>query len=61
MKKLKKLYLSNNEISGLESLRKLSEQQLVMTDFKIKAGNLVPLDFTQSPEGLSKLEIEEQE
>ncbi len=61
MKKLKELYLSNNEISGLESLRKLSEQQLVMTDFKIKAGNLVPLDFTQFPKGLSKLEIEEQD
>ncbi|MEM1258063.1 MAG: leucine-rich repeat domain-containing protein [Bacteroidota bacterium] len=61
MKKLKELYLSNTKISGLESLRKLSEQQLVMTDFKIKAGNLVPLDFTQFPEGLSKLEVEDKE
>ena len=61
LKSLKKLYLSNNQISGFESLRKLSEQQLVMTDFKIKGGNLVPLDFTQFPKGISKLEFEDQE
>jgi Leucine-rich repeat (LRR) protein len=61
MKKLKKLYLSNNDFSDLNSLRKLSEQQLVLTDFRVKEGNLIPIDFTQSPEGLSRLEFEDKE
>ena len=61
MKKLKNLYLANNGFSDFGSLRKLSEQQLVMTDFKVKEGNLIPLDFTKSPEGLSRLEFENQE
>lgn len=61
MKKLKRLYLANTKISDFASLRKLSEQQLVMTDFKVKEGNLIPIDFTKSPEGLSKLEFEDHE
>lgn len=61
LKKLKRLYLANNELYGFDSLRKLSEQQLVMTDFMVKEGNLIPIDFTKSPEGLSKLEFEDKE
>jgi len=61
MKKLKKLYLANNEFSGFASLRKLSEQQLVMTDFMVKEGNLVPIDFTNAPEGFTKLKFEDGE
>lgn len=60
LKKLKRLYLANNKFSDFDSLRKLSKQQLVMTDFKVKKGNLVPIDFTKSPEGLSRLEFENQ-
>jgi Leucine-rich repeat (LRR) protein len=60
LKKLKRLYLANNQFSEFDSLRKLSQQQLVMTDFKVKQGTLVPIDFTKSPEGLSKLEFENQ-
>jgi len=60
LKKLKRLYLANNEFSDFDSLRKLSQQQLVMTDFKVQKGFLVPIDFTKSPEGLSKLEFENQ-
>lgn len=60
MKKLKKLYLANNEFSDFDALRKLSEQQLVMTDFKVREGGLIPInDFTSSPEGLSRLEFED--
>ena len=61
MKKLKRLYLANNEFSGFDALKKLSQQQLVMTDFMVKEGNLIPIDFTKSPDGLSKLEFEDME
>ena len=63
LKKLKKLYLANNEFSDLNALRKLSEQQLVMSDFKIREGNLIAVDFTKSneSEGLSRLEFEDKE
>lgn len=61
LKKLKKLYLSNNEFSDMNGLRTLSEQQLVLTDFKLKDGAVLPIDFTQSQEGLSKLEFEDYE
>ena len=61
MKKLKMLYLANNKFSDFDALRKLSKQQLVMTDVMVKEGNLIPLDFTKSPEGLSRLEFEKQE
>ena len=60
LKKLKRLYLANNEFTDFDSLRKLSQQQLVMTDFKVQKGFLVPIDFTKSPEGLSRLEFENQ-
>ena len=59
LKKLKKLYLSNNEFSDLNSLRKLSEQQTVLTDVRLKNGDMMPIDFNASEEGLSKLEFEE--
>ena len=61
MKKLKKLYLAENELTDLDALRTLSQQQLVLTDFTIEEGNLVPIDFSSSPEGLSKLEFEDYE
>ncbi len=61
LKKLKKLYLSNNEFSDMNGLRTLSEQQLVLTDFKLKNGEVLPIDFTQPQEGLSKLEFEDYE
>ncbi|MEO0572979.1 MAG: leucine-rich repeat domain-containing protein [Bacteroidota bacterium] len=63
LKKLKKLYLANNEFSDLNALRKLSKQQLVMSDFKIREGNLVSMDFTKTPEseGLSRLEFEDKD
>lgn len=59
LKKLKKLYLSNNEFTDMNGLRALSKQQLVLTDFKLKNGNVLPVDFTTSQEGLSKLEFED--
>lgn len=61
LKKLKRLYLSNNDFSDMNGLRTLSEQQLVMTDFKLKDGEVLPIDFTQPQEGLSKLEFEDYE
>ena len=61
LKKLKRLYLSNNKFSDMNGLRTLSEQQLVMTDFKLKDGEVLPIDFTQPQEGLSKLEFEDYE
>lgn len=59
LKKLKKLYLSNNKFSDMNGLRTLSEQQLVLTDFKLKDGAVLPIDFSQPQEGLSKLEFED--
>lgn len=59
MKKLKKLYLANNEFSNVNGLRKLSEQQIVFTDFSVKQGNLIPIDFTTTTDGLSELEFED--
>ncbi len=59
LKKLKKLYLSNNSFSDMNGLRELSKQQLVLTDFKLKNGNVLPIDFTESQEGLSKLDFED--
>jgi Leucine-rich repeat (LRR) protein len=61
LKQLKKLYLSNNSFSNMNGLRELSRQQLVMTDFQLKDGNVLPIDFTKSQEGLSKLEFEDYE
>ena len=61
MKKLKKLYLANNEFSDFDALRKLSEQQLVLTDVTVKEGSLVPIDFTNTPEGFTKLKFEDEE
>jgi Leucine-rich repeat (LRR) protein len=61
LKQLKKLYLSNNSFSNMNGLRALSRQQLVMTDFQLKDGNVLPIDFTKSQEGLSKLEFEDYE
>jgi Leucine-rich repeat (LRR) protein len=59
LKKLKKLYLANNSFSNINSLRALSEQQLVLTDFRIKGGNVLPIDFSKTQEGLSKLKFED--
>ena len=59
LKKLKKLYLSNNEFASMNGLRALSKQQLVLTDFKLKDGNVLPVDFSKAQEGLSKLEFED--
>ena len=59
MKKLKKLYLANNEFSNVNGLRKLAEQQIVFTDFSVKQGNLIPIDFTTTTDGLSELEFED--
>ncbi|MDT0606882.1 leucine-rich repeat domain-containing protein [Croceitalea rosinachiae] len=59
LKKLKKLYISNNEFSDMNSLRPLAEQQTVLTDVKLTNGNMLPIDFTKSKEGLSKLEFED--
>lgn len=61
LKKLKKLYLSNNKFSDMNGLRALSRQQLVLTDFKLKNGDVLPIDFTKSQQGLSKLEFDEYE
>ena len=59
LKKLKRLYLAHNGFTNFDALRKLSEQQLVMTDFVVRKGVAIPIDFKTSPEGLSKLEFEE--
>lgn len=59
LKKLKKLYLSNNKFTDMNGLRALSKQQLVLTDFKLKNGSVLPIDFTKTQEGLSKLEFED--
>ncbi len=61
LKKLKKLYLSNNEFSDMNGLRTLSAQQVVLTDFKLKNGEVLPIDFSKPQEGLSKLEFEDYE
>lgn len=61
LKKLKKLYLSNNKFSDMNGLRALSRQQLVLTDFKLKNGDILPIDFTKSQEKLSKLEFDDYE
>jgi len=61
LKKLKKLYLANNSFSDMNGLRELSEQQLVLTDFNLKDGDILPIDFTKSQEGLSKLNFEDYE
>ncbi|GMN11229.1 hypothetical protein MTsPCn9_20660 [Croceitalea sp. MTPC9] len=61
LKNLKKLYLSNNKFSDMNGLRQLSKQQLVLTDFKLKNGSVLPIDFTKTKEGLSKLEFEDYE
>ena len=59
MKKLKRLFIANNTFSDFDGLRKLADQQLVMSDVRIKKGTLIPIDFSKSPEGLSKLEFED--
>lgn len=59
LKKLKRLYLSNNQFSDMNGLRTLSEQQLVLTDFEIKNGELLPIDLSKPQEGLSKLKFED--
>lgn len=59
LKKLKKLFLSNNRFKDMNALRTLSKQQLVVTDFKLKNGNVLPIDFKKNQEGVSKLEFED--
>ncbi len=61
LKKLKKLYLANNEFTDLNGLRELSKQQTVLTDFSLKDGVVLPVDFNNSEEGLSKLNFEDDE
>lgn len=61
LKKLKRLYISNNEFSDMNGLRALSQQQTVLTDVKLKDGDMLSIDFTKSQEGLSKLEFEDYE
>lgn len=57
--KLKRLYLSNTKLTNLSALKGLASQQLILTDFEIDNGKLVPLDFSKVPEGLSKLKFED--
>ena len=61
LKKLKKLYLANNEFTDVNGLRQLSKQQIVLTDFSLKDGVISPIDFNNSEEGLSKLNFEDDE
>jgi len=61
MRKLRRLYLANNQFSGFNGLRQLSEQQLVLTDFTIKDGQFNPINFSESPEGFTKLKFEDKD
>ncbi|MEM8999890.1 MAG: Two component regulator three Y domain protein [Bacteroidota bacterium] len=58
--KLQKLYIGNNGFTGLENLKALSVQQLVLTDVDVKADRYNEINFLGTKkEGLSKLNFED--